>query len=59
MLEIDPMTLALVWSYTDGRFSASNIGGAQRLPDGNTFIACRGGPSGALWRVLGHVTLFK
>jgi hypothetical protein len=39
VLEIDPVTLALVWSYTaPGQFFASNISGAQRLPNGNTLI---------------------
>ena len=39
VLEINPVTLALVWSYTaPGQFFASNISGAQRLANGNTLI---------------------
>jgi hypothetical protein len=39
VLEIDPVSLALVWSYTAGaQFFSSNISGMQRLPNGNTLI---------------------
>jgi hypothetical protein len=39
VLEINPVTLALVWSYSaPGQFFASNISGAQRLPNGNTLV---------------------
>ena len=38
VLEIDPVTLALVWSYTAPNFFSTNISGAQRLPNGNTLI---------------------
>jgi outer membrane protein assembly factor BamB len=38
VLEIDPVTLELVWSYTAPRFFSTNISGAQRLPNGNTLI---------------------
>ena len=39
MLEIDPVTLELVWSYVaPGQFYSSNISSAQRLPNGNTLI---------------------
>ena len=39
VLEIDPMSLAVVWSYTAGaQFFSSNISGMQRLPNGNTLI---------------------
>ncbi len=38
VLEINPVTLDLVWSYTAPRFFSSNISGAQRLPNGNTLI---------------------
>jgi hypothetical protein len=39
VLEIDPVTLKLVWSYTAaGQFFSTNISGAQRLPNGNTLI---------------------
>ena len=36
VLEINPVTLELVWSYTNRRFFSTNISGAQRLPNGNT-----------------------
>ena len=39
ILEIDPVSLAVVWSYTAGaQFFSSNISGMQRLPNGNTLI---------------------
>jgi hypothetical protein len=39
VLEIDPVTLATVWSYTAGaQFFSTNISGMQRLPNGNTLI---------------------
>ncbi len=39
VLEIDPTTLSLVWSYTAGsQFFSTNISGMQRLPNGNTLI---------------------
>jgi len=39
VLEIDPVTLELVWSYSAvGQFYSSNISGAQRLPNGNTLV---------------------
>jgi len=38
ILEINPATLELVWSYTDPGLYSSNISGAQRLPNGNTLI---------------------
>jgi hypothetical protein len=38
VLEIDPVTLELVWSYAAPRFFSTNISGAQRLPNGNTLI---------------------
>ena len=38
VLEIDPITLELVWSYASPRFFSTNISGAQRLPNGNTLI---------------------
>jgi hypothetical protein len=43
VLEINPVTLELVWSYTNARFYSSNISGAQRLPNGNTLIAAGAG----------------
>ena len=38
VLEIDPLTLKLVWSYAAPNFYSFNISGAQRLPNGNTLI---------------------
>jgi Arylsulfotransferase (ASST) len=50
VLEINPVTLALVWSYVSpGQFYGSNISGAQRLPNGNTLIT--EGPTGRVFEV--------
>ena len=49
VLEINPVTLELVWSYEGQRFSSSNISGAQRLPNGNTLIT--EGANGRLFEV--------
>jgi hypothetical protein len=49
VLEIDPVTLQLVWSYTNPRFFSTNISGAQRLPNGNTLITA--GAGGRLFEV--------
>ena len=49
VLEIDPVTLKLVWSYTAPAFFATNISGAQRLLNGNTLIT--EGPDGRLFEV--------
>jgi hypothetical protein len=49
VLEINPVTLELVWSYSGPRFYGSNISGAQRLLNGNTLIT--EGPSGRLFEV--------
>ncbi len=38
IIEINPVTLAVVWSYTAANFFSTNISGAQRLPNGNTLI---------------------
>ena len=43
VLEINPVTLALVWSYSANRFFSTNISGAQRLPNGNTLITAGAG----------------
>ena len=43
MLEINPVTLQLVWSSTNARFFSTNISGAQRLPNGNTLITAGAG----------------
>jgi arylsulfotransferase ASST len=49
VLEINPVTLDLVWSYAGPRFYSSNISGAQRLPNGNTLIT--EGANGRLFEV--------
>jgi hypothetical protein len=49
VLEINPVTLQLVWSYTGPRFYGSNISGAQRLPNGNTLVT--EGPNGRIFEV--------
>lgn len=38
VLEIDPVTLKLVWSYAAPQFFSTNISSAQRLPNGNALI---------------------
>ena len=38
VLEIDPVTLKMVWSYSAMNFYSANISSAQRLPNGNTLI---------------------
>ena len=38
VLEINPVTLELVWSYAAPRFFSTNISGAQRLVNGNTLV---------------------
>ena len=38
ILEINPVTLELVWSYRATNFFSTNISSAQRLPNGNTLI---------------------
>ena len=49
VLEIDPVTLKLVWSYTSPTFFATNITSAQRLPNGNTLVT--EGPDGRVFEV--------
>jgi hypothetical protein len=49
VLEINPVTLQLVWSYNGPRFFSTNISGAQRLVNGNTMIT--EGASGRLMEV--------
>lgn len=49
VLEVDPVTLKLVWSYTAATFFATNISGAQRLANGNTLVT--EGPGGRLFEV--------
>ena len=55
VLEINPVTLALVWSYSDARFFSTNISGAQRLPNGNTLITA--GAGGRLFEVTQERTI--
>jgi hypothetical protein len=43
VLEIDPVTLELVWSYSNPRFFSTNISSSQRLPNGNTLITAGAG----------------
>ena len=38
VVEINPVTLELVWSYSKPGFFSTNISSAQRLPNGNTLI---------------------
>jgi hypothetical protein len=51
VLEIDPVTLEVVWSYTAPNFYSVNISGAQRLANGNTLIT-EGAP-GRVFEVTG------
>jgi hypothetical protein len=39
VLEIDPVSMKLIWSYSAPTFYSFNISSAQRLPNGNTLIA--------------------
>jgi hypothetical protein len=43
VLEINPVTLERIWSYTNPRFFSTNISGAQRLPNSNTLITAGAG----------------
>jgi hypothetical protein len=38
VIEINPVTLERVWTYTAANFFSTNISSAQRLPNGNTLI---------------------
>jgi hypothetical protein len=38
VIEIDPVAMKLVWSYTAQNFYSFNISSAQRLPNGDTLI---------------------
>jgi hypothetical protein len=49
VLEINPVTLELIWSYTNPRFFSTNISSAQRLPNGNTLVTA--GAGGRLFEV--------
>jgi hypothetical protein len=55
VLEIDPVTLELKWSYTAPRFFSTNISSAQRLPNGNTLIT--EGAGGRLFEVTADGTI--
>jgi hypothetical protein len=43
VLEINPVTLELVWSYPNARFFSTNISSAQRLPNGITLMVAGAG----------------
>jgi hypothetical protein len=49
VIEINPVTFELVWSYAGPHFFSTNISGAQRLPNGNTLIT--EGAGGRLFEV--------
>jgi hypothetical protein len=49
VLEINPVTLELVWSYANARFFSTNISSAQRVANGNTLITA--GAGGRLFEV--------
>jgi hypothetical protein len=55
VLEIDPVTLELKWSYTGPRFFSTNISGAQRLVNGNTLIT--EGAGGRMFEVTNDGTI--
>ena len=55
VLEINPVTLELVWSYTNPRFFSTNISSAQRLPNGNTLITA--GAPGRMFEVTSEGTI--
>ncbi len=49
IIEIDPVSYELVWSYNGPSFFSTNISSAQRLPNGNTLIT--EGAGGRLFEV--------
>ena len=49
VVEIDAVSLEVVWSYAGPNFFSTNISGAQRLPNGNTLIT--EGAGGRLFEV--------
>ena len=55
VLEINPVTLELIWSYSAARFFSTNISGAQRLPNGNTLIT--EGANGRMFEVTKEGTI--
>jgi hypothetical protein len=55
VLEIDPITLELKWSYAAPRFFSTNISGAQRLPNGNTLVT--EGAGGRMFEVTNDGTI--
>lgn len=55
VLELDPVTMKLAWSYTSPNFFATNISGAQRLVNGNTLIT--EGPDGRIFEVTKEGTI--
>lgn len=51
VLELSPLTNEIVWEYKDrDRFYGRSLGGADRMPNGNTVI-CEGGDRGRLFEV--------
>jgi hypothetical protein len=55
VLEINPVTLELVWSYANARFFSTNISSAQRLPNGNTLVTA--GAGGRMFEVMPDGTI--
>ena len=55
VLEINPVTLELVWSYANPRFFSTNISSAQRLPNGNTLVTA--GAGGRIFEVTREGTI--
>jgi len=51
VLEIDPVSMKLAWSYSAPNFYSFNISSAQRLPNGDTLIA--EGTTGRVFEVTG------
>lgn len=51
VVELDPETEEIVWRYApEGWWCGGGLGGADRMPNGNTVI-CEGGPGGRLFEV--------
>jgi len=51
VIELDPRTEEIVWSYSPkGWWCGPGLGGAERMPNGNTLI-CEGGTRGRLFEV--------
>ena len=51
VVEVDPITEEIVWEYSQkGWWCGGGLGGAERMPNGNTVI-CEGGTRGRLFEV--------